>query len=206
MKDELNGFLRWYLPCYFRKHHLERDCGQQTFVSLMSVLTVLWSLCQGCPNEPGPSCADELPNAAAVTNRLKKSLRDFYRSLVEGGYGGREFQGPVCILSSTSSRHQPTDLDTIDTRLCQYTKCFQHFANIIRYANIPQSRFESCQKYLHQLKNTIKKMKRRPAALCATQCTISWTDNDSEWEEVTKGPRLAKELLTYLDQLELTCS
>ena len=48
----------------------------------MSLLTVLWGLCQGCPNEPGPTCAEELHNAAAITNRLKKSLRDFYKSLV----------------------------------------------------------------------------------------------------------------------------
>ncbi|CAI5762958.1 Hypothetical predicted protein [Podarcis lilfordi] len=183
---------------------------QHTFVSVVSLMTVLCSLSQGCPTEAGPTCAEELPNAISIISRLKKCLRDLYKTLVDDGYGGRELRGPVCLLRNNGIVAQPTDLGTIDTRLCQYTKCFQHYAGIIRpigrlRPNIHRQT-EYCQKYLNQLENTVKKMKLLPTAPCsADSCRISWTFTD-QWDELTKGTRLAQELLEYLEHLKFSCS
>lgn len=56
--------------------------GQQKLILLMLLMAVVWSLSHGCPIGPGPTCLEELPNAISIINRLKKSLKDFYKTLV----------------------------------------------------------------------------------------------------------------------------
>ncbi|KAF7236025.1 Alpha-2-macroglobulin receptor-associated protein [Varanus komodoensis] len=126
---------------------------------------------------------------------------DYLHAVRNEGFGGREFGGPVCILSNADIRDQSMDLHTIDRILCQYNLCFKHFESVIREFNTLQNSYELCWKFLHQLENTIKKMKRQPPA----SCTALWSYNDSRWDEITKVPHLTQELLKYLEYLRPAC-
>uniref|UniRef100_A0ACB8G2N6 Uncharacterized protein n=1 Tax=Sphaerodactylus townsendi TaxID=933632 RepID=A0ACB8G2N6_9SAUR len=191
-------------------HSLPFVTGQHKFASLMSALMMIWSLCQGCPLIPGPTCSEELPNTIYIIKSLKKSLRDLHVIFEYEGYGGRLSRGPICILGNSGNSDQSMDLDSMETRLCQYAQCLQHFINNTQeIRGLPSSITRAvmiCQNFLQRLESAIKKMKPEPSALCTSPCTVTWSFAELTWEEIIKGPRLVQELLTYLEHIQFPCS
>ncbi|XP_077177101.1 uncharacterized protein LOC143829701 [Paroedura picta] len=167
------------------------------------MMMVVWSLCQGCSNVPGPSCRDELTNTMHIIRRLKKSLKDLQSIFEDEGYGGIPSREPICILGNSD---QFMDLSSIENKLCQYAQCLQHFVNHTRLPYRITRAFMVCQNFLGHLESTIKKMKLEPSALCTSSCTVPWSFAELTWEEIMKGPRLVQELLTYLNTIQFNCS
>ncbi|KYO40724.1 hypothetical protein Y1Q_0012222 [Alligator mississippiensis] len=162
-----------------------------------------WSLAE---ENPILTCHDELSNALELQKHLCNMLSDLCNKYQDLGLGSTHTKGYICIQDSHILT-QATDLDTIDTRLCQFNTCIQHLINTLRGTKLSENvsyLMLTCQIHLSSLRNTISKMKMQRTS-SSTACNVTWSFN-SKWSEIAKGPQLFQELLEYLKQLQFPCN